>query len=219
MKKNRPIDAEIRNPGRPNIFSYGLTPDDLVEQYNKHGSCRKAAKALGISDRALRKHLRSLGFSFDTRPPCSGPGLKECNSGNIPYLLAWVEAHPKVRLPRSFAGIAKKTTLREASIRTYLMRRARRVKRYLLSLGTLVGKEGLIITDDSGRHVPTELIDTLELNVDVFDLAAKLTMRLKYGGILYAKMPWAEYAALFGATEADTPWAKRRLQVKTEKKD
>ena len=202
--------AKVRRRGRPSIFDEGLKESDLVAAYNKAGSCRKAAILLGISDRALRKYLRALGFQIDTRRPVSGPTLDSARGHQVAGLVAWVKENPRIKLPRSYAGIAAKTGLNEKSIRSFLLRRARRLKVWLKSLGNLTSRPA-VVTDTTGLRIPTDAIEKYELAVDIFDLAVKLKIWIKYGGYREARLTWKEYIELFGLTEADAPWARKKL--------
>jgi len=200
--------------GRPSIFDEGLTLKDLIKVYEKGLSCRKAAAALGIDPRTYRNYVKREGLDTKFTRPSPGPSIEFANGFRVPKLLLWCRENPRRKLPRGFQKISDVTGIPFGTIRSYLVRRRRRMVKWANKLGDLRALESKILIDNTGRHIPLELIETYDLRVDTYDLRVRLSMMLRGGIHLKAELPWQKYAELFGLTPQEAPWALKKRVAK-----
>ena len=202
---------EKRHIGRPSIFEEGLSEKDILKVYEKGLSCRKGAAELGIDPKTYRKYLAKLGMSSaGYKRPSPGPTIEFANGYRVPKLLLWCREHPHRKLPRSLKRIAQITEIPFETVRSYLVKRKHRMLLWAKSLGDLRALKGTIIIDDTGRHIPVEMISSYEMRIDIYDLKVKLTIVLRGGVYLKASLAWADYAALFGLGPKDAPWVPKK---------
>lgn len=146
----------------------------ILAAYKNFGSLNATAKALHISKKTLRKHLKAQGIS--TGVPIFY--FKPESSYHYGCVAQWIREHPKEKLPSSTKALAEKTGCSYNAVRSYLFRRRRKVRdsareivRYLRYLPTVR------MVDVDGTHFQTNDATTYDIDYEPYSYEANLAVR------------------------------------------
>lgn len=144
-----------------------LSLGKIAAAHKRFGSCRKAAKALGIDHKTVSKAMKVLGREDEMNPAQSGSFMKGKKFGprkKFGKVAQWLRDNPDVKLPMKQVEIAKLIGVTPAAVMNYNKQLKIEMRAYINELPDLMEKP--IILMRGKRKLNTQSLDSY-----IFDTA------------------------------------------------
>lgn len=143
----------------------GINDEDFLRIYAECGTVRATARHLGVSTRTVSKYRMEAGLKVIAHRPKTAPGTLTF-AHDTGVVAKWLREHPGQRLPYAYDEAAALTGLPVETLRRFVERRNKKIKRWALSLGPLNRLLSTTLVSTEGRKVPARYLKEYALSVD-----------------------------------------------------
>lgn len=184
-ERRRKGEGNWGKPGRPPITQF-VPAKLIIANYIHYGSANKAAVALKLHHTTVKKVLEANGFKVDNlHRHTFDSSMLEVKDTSL--LADWIRSNPGRKLPHSVKEISEVTGLSYDTVRCYLYRRRKRLKRQIAELPPVTNFD-LLFEDTLGKQFETGEIAKFTYKYRPHDLRVSIIAELKDGRITEAEI-------------------------------